>query len=105
MDLKEQIDKLTNQLAQKKAQQLLKEGSLKRRAEIKARAERNRRIYKLGGMVEKMGLANLDEALFLGILEKDYNRLKITTSQDFEAVRSKGREFLPNGKKLAPLNL
>lgn len=105
MNYQQQIEKATNKLAQVKARELLKQNTQAQRALAKTRAERNRRIYKLGGMIEKMGLYGIDEELLLGLLAKDHGRLTIATAEKLEEIRKTGREFLPTGKKLSSVSL
>ncbi len=105
MNYQQQIEKLTNQLAQVKARELQKKNTQAHREMAKTRKERNKRAYKVGGMVEKMGLFNLDEELLLGLLANDYKWLKNATAEQLEDIRTGGKMFLPNGKRLPPVSL
>ena len=106
--LEQQINKLNDQLARKKAQLNLKAQAAKRKQADRDRRERAAHIYKLGGMVEKMGLAELDEDLFLGLLLflRD-NTAEVLASTDKQAklslLRGRGMQYKPVGKRLSQL--
>ena len=100
--IKERIERLTDQLAKAKAQQILKAQAAKTRREAKSRAARNHRIFRLGGMVEKMGLDDLDEALFLGMLDYMGEGLSGDKAAELsEKFKQRGALYLKDGKRKA----
>ena len=102
-DLKNQIDKLTNQLAAKKAQLLMKEQAAKNKKLVLTRRQRDKNIYKLGGMVEKMGLDRLDDEFFLGMLYMlNQNASKPAWQEKFMEW---GKPYMVVGKKMPRPNL
>jgi thiamine pyrophosphate-dependent acetolactate synthase large subunit-like protein len=102
-DIKQKIEKLTDQLAKAKAQELLRENASKARATAKARKQRDRKIYQLGGMVEKMGLDGLPDEILLAGFYQYHLTLSKAQPDLIEQLKKRGAEFKPVGKKLARL--
>ena len=65
---------------------------------VKSRRERDRLIYTLGGMMEKMGLDQVPEDVLLGSLYMINQQLSKTGF--VEHAKNKSREYLPAGNKL-----
>ncbi|MFA5996099.1 MAG: conjugal transfer protein TraD [Patescibacteria group bacterium] len=106
MNYQDQIAKLTDRLAQVKAAQMLKDKDLKNREASKSRRTRDRACYQTGAMVEKMGLLSLaqgDQELFLGVLAQAHTLIEGSDQTRLEAFKSRGKDYLPIGKKLVPV--
>lgn len=100
--LEEQIESLKLKADQKKKLLMLREQKAKREQKQKERQNRNRHIYKIGGIVDKMGLADIDETVLLGLL---YNAHKILDKKDPQMMQQLidwGEDYQEKGKRLPP---
>lgn len=101
-NLEIKIQKLKDELKKKEALQQLKANAQRARAKARDRKVRNQRIYKLGGMVEKMGLDGLEDEILLGCFLKLHQALK-SNPETMDGFRKHGIEYLPIGKRLEPV--
>lgn len=98
MKIEAQIERLTKQLKSKKARLASQKLAERNRKRANDRRARDQRIYKLGGMVEKMGLDALDDDLLLGMLcLMNRNAHKPSWCRKFLEL---GKPYLAIGKKL-----
>lgn len=96
-----QLENLTKKIAQDEAKKIAKENIEKQRKIVRDREARNRAIFKAGGMVEKMGLLDVDEALLLGWLCVANEKSKTSSLDQLNAIREKGKNWLTVGKKMS----
>lgn len=98
--LERMVDRLEDEAKKKQALLTAKKQALKNEKRKSDRRERNHRIYKLGGMVEKMGLDQLPEAQFLGLLAMMHGHVSRADFEQKSALAEKGQPFIEDGKKL-----
>ena len=98
--IENQISKLEDKAKQKRALLQAKKAAIKNKERAEGRKARNRHIYKLGGMVEKMGLDQLPENEFLGLLDTMHRHYKYIDTDKKNQLRENGRAFSEAGKKL-----
>ncbi len=98
-ELEQRLQLAINKVDKLKALHQQRMMAARHRERVKARKERDRHIYKLGGMVEKMGLDQLPDDTFLGSLAL-INR-NILKAEYFNRLTEDGQQFLDIGKKLS----
>lgn len=92
------LENLQKRIEQVKERKKLKVKAMESRELAKSRAARNRLIFKLGGMVEKMGLDKVDEATLLGCFLAINKQLE--HAQNATRLHEAGKPYLEVGKKL-----
>lgn len=97
-NIEERLQKSIERTNKLKALHAKKMAAARHSLSVKSRRERDRLIYTLGGMVEKMGLDQVPEDVLLGSLFVINKQLANTGF--VEQAINKGREYLPVGNKL-----
>lgn len=96
--LEERLHKAIEKLDKLKALQQQKLSAARHREKIKSRKSRDHHIYRLGGLLEKMGLDALPDETLLGslaLLNKNLSKPEF-----FIKLSDDGRQYLEVGKKL-----
>ena len=102
--LEVKIKKLEDELKKKKALQQLKINALKTKENKRARAQRDFRLCKHGGLIEKMGLHLLSDEILIASLLKTHKELATKNPEELNQFKRYGEAFMPHGKRLEPLN-
>ena len=101
--LDQRVDRLAEQLARAKRQKLLADNAARHKHHVREKRARDQTLYRLGGLVEKMGLDQLDEPLLLGLLCFCNDAVASNDSSVASDFRQKGSPYQAPGIKKARL--
>ena len=99
-----QIQKLKDELKKKEALKQLKHNAQRTRDKVKERKALGHLKHRLGGLVYKMGLHQLDDELLLGSLLSIHQGLQQRSPEQIDSIKKQGAVYLPVGKQLQPVN-